>query len=148
MLFPGKISGIIVAGGYGSSIVDFLTGDLRFKLPNLHKNMFGSSMVSHNGTILLCGGWDNLEKCLQLHCGTWKEHSTLNEKRARHSAVTTEKATFIFGGYHSRTTYEYLPKDSTKWLMGETEIPVGFRKWLCHCCQIRTRDLVDWRHWY
>ena len=55
--------------------------------------------------------------------GTWKEHSTLNVERIYHSAVTTQTATFIFGGRNSRTTYEYLPKDSTEWLMGKTEIP-------------------------
>ena len=43
-----------------------------------------------------------------------------------HSAVTTQTATFLFGGLNSRTTYEYLPKDSTSWLMGKTDIPGGF----------------------
>ena len=84
-------------------------------------------MVAHNGTILLCGGRNNEKKCLQLDHGTWKEHSTLNVERAWHSAVTTQTATFIFGGGKSRKTYEYLPKDSTKWLMGRTEIPGGFQ---------------------
>ena len=100
-------------------------------------------MVAHNGTILLCGGRNNEKKCLQLDHGTWKEHSTLNVERAWHSAVTTQTATFIFGGWGSKKTYEYLAKDSTKWLMGKTEIPSGFRN-CCHCCQIRTRDMVDW----
>ena len=126
LLFLGRISGIIVAGGCGSSAVDFLTGDLGIKLPNLHKNVFGSSMVAHNGTILLCGGWDNKQKCLQLVHGTWNKHSTLNEKRVWHLAVTTQKATFIFGGWDSKTTYEYLSKDSTEWIMGKTRIPGGF----------------------
>ena len=83
-------------------------------------------MVSHNGTISLCGGRKNEKQCLQLDHGTWKEHSTLNEKRVWHSAVTTQEATFIFGGSYSDKTYEYLPKDSDKWLMGRTEIPGGF----------------------
>ena len=39
--FPGRISGIIVAGGCGSSAVGFSTGDLGFKLPNLHEDVFG-----------------------------------------------------------------------------------------------------------
>ena len=84
LLFSGKISGIIVAGGYtvsldGSSRVDFLAGDLGIKqLPNLPHRITRSSMVAYNGTILLCGGWDNEKKCLQLGHGTWKEHSTLN----------------------------------------------------------------------
>ena len=121
----GRISGIIVAAGSGSS-VDFLTGDLGFKLPNLHKKVFGSSMVSHNSKIILCGGIGNEKRCLIFDHGTWKEHSTLDMDRALHSAVATQVATFIFGGTDSRTTYGYLPIDSTEWLMGKTELPGGF----------------------
>ena len=120
----GRISGIIIAGGYGSSVVDFLTGDLRIKqLPNLPDRIHGSSMVACFGTILLCGGSYNLRQCLQLDHGTWKEHSPLNEKRVWHSIVATQETTFIFGGSCSRTTYEYLPEDSITWLIGKTEIP-------------------------
>ena len=132
LLFSERISGIIVAGGYdgshhGSSSVDFLAGDLGMKqLPTLPPNIEYSSMVAHNGTILLCGGGYNEKQCLQLDHGTWKEHSTLNEKRVWHSAVRTQTATFIFGGYYSKTTYEYLPKDSNEWMLGKTEIPGGF----------------------
>ena len=99
-------------------------------------------MVSHNGTIVLCGGMGNAKKCLKLDQGTWKEHSTLNVERDWHSAVTTQKATFIFGGYFSsRNTYEYLPKDSTEWLMGKTEIPEGFERG----CSIAVKsDQVIW----
>ena len=96
------------------------------QLPNLPHKISASSMVAHDGNILLCGGFGNPEKCLQLDHGTWREHSTLNRNRVWHSAVTTEIATFIFGGGYSRTTYEYLPKGSTEWIMGRTEIPGGF----------------------
>ena len=132
LLFSGRISGIIVAGGFeisrdGSSRVDFLAGDLGMKqLPTLPRNIEYSLMVAHNGTILLSGGRNNEKQCLQLNHGTWKDHSTLNEKRVWHSAVTTQAATFIFGGGYSKTTYEYLSKDSTQWLMGKNEIPGGF----------------------
>ena len=128
VFFSEKISGLIVAGGYRSSAVYLLIGDLKItQLPDLPQNINGSSMVAHNGTILLCGGWDNnKQKCLQLDCGTWKEHSTLNKARVAHSIVTTQTATFVFGGSYSKTTYEYLPSDSTKWLTGKTKIPGGF----------------------
>ena len=132
LLFSGRISGIIIAGGYdgspdGSSSVDILAGDLDMKqLPNLPHEIGASSMVAHFGTILFCGGSVNEQKSLKLDNGTWKEHSTLNVERAWHSAVTTQTATFIFGGCYSDQTYEYLLKDSTRWLMGKTEIPGGF----------------------
>ena len=103
-----------------------MTGSLgNRKLSDLPEGIYGSSMVLHNETILLCGGVNNKQKCLQLDHGTWKEHSTLNEKRSFHSAATTQKATFLFGGFH-QFTYEYLPKDSKTWIMGKTEIPEGF----------------------
>ena len=41
--------------------------------------------------------------------------------------VTTNSATFIFGGQGGRKTYEYLPKQSDTWLPGQTEIPDGFQ---------------------
>ena len=85
-------------------------------------------MVAHNGTVLLCGGQGNSGKCLQLDHGIWKEHSTFNKKRVWHSAVTTQAATFVFGGIYSSKTYEYLPKDSTEWIMGKAEIPEGFER--------------------
>jgi len=107
-----------------------LTGDLGTKqLPDLPEEIDGSSLVLHNGTILLCGGYKNEKKCLQLDHLTWKEHSTLNKERVAHSAVTTQTATFLFGGFFpAYNTYEYLPKDSTTWLMGETDIPGGFQE--------------------
>ena len=76
-------------------------------------------MVEHNGSILIIG-----EKCFQLDKGIWRDHSTPNKRRYQHSAVATPTATFLFGGVSSKT-YEYLPKGSTKWLMGKTEIPGG-----------------------
>ena len=88
-------------------------------------------MVLHNGSILFfCGGWNNVSMCLQLHHGSLKTHSTLNLNRNGHSAVTTQTASFIFGG-DLTTSYEYLPKDSTTWLLGKNEIPVmlGFLGW-------------------
>ena len=96
--------------------MDILPEDLGIKqLPNLPNRVDGSSMVAHNGTVLLCGGQGNSGKCLQLDHGIWKEHSTFNKKRVWHSAVTTQAATFVFGGRISRTSYENLPKDSNKW---------------------------------
>ena len=90
MLFLGRISGIIVAGGKDSLFVDFSTGDSETKqLPNLPRKIFGSSMFVQNGTILLCGGWGNVSKCLQMDHSSWKEHSTFNRRRAMHSAVST-----------------------------------------------------------
>ena len=125
--FPERVSCVIIAGGYNKSSVEVLTDDLGTRqLPNLPDEIWRSSMILHNGTILLCGGHNNRQMCLQLDHGTWKEHSTLNKSRVYHSAVTTQTATFLFGGDCSRKTYEYLPKDSTTWLMGKTNIPGGF----------------------
>ena len=121
LFFSGRISGIIVAGGHESSVVDLLIGDQGMKqLPNLPHKISSLSMVAHNGTILLCGGRNNEQKCLQLDHGTWKKHSTLNEARVAHSIVRTQEGTFLFGGYsyYSKTTFEYLPRDSTT--RGET----------------------------
>ena len=63
-----------------------------------------------------------LPKCLQLDHGTWKEHSTLHQFRSLNSVVKTQTGIFVFGGQ----TYKYLPKGSTTWLIGKTEIPKRF----------------------
>ena len=55
-------------------------------------------MVLHNESILLSGGVNIFQKCLQFDNGTWKQHSTFNRERADHSVVTTQTATFVFGG--------------------------------------------------
>ena len=129
--FSENTSCTIVAGGSGFSgciqTVEVILGDRSSKhLTNLPEGINDPSIVLHYGAILLCGGRPNVQKCLLLDHGTWKEHSTLNQKRRYHSAVTTKTATFLFGGEFSRSTYEYLPKDSTTWLIGKTEIPGGF----------------------
>ena len=64
-----------------------------------------------------------MKQCYQLFRSNWLLHSTLNKSRRRHSVVSTQNAIFIFGGEDSSNTYEYFPKESTKWLMGKTEIP-------------------------
>ena len=112
-----------------SANVEVFNGNLKSNnFPKLPRKILAAAMVIHNGTILLCGGIDQDRKCLQLSHGTWKEHSTLNEPRWHHSAVATKTATFIFGGNlsRSRSTYEYLPKDSITWVKGKNEIPGGF----------------------
>ena len=153
-----RVSCIIIAGGIaeGDTIaeghagpgytdhVELLTRELPTKkLPNLPKNINHTSMVLHNGTVLICGGFEGgvwierKKKCLQLDQGTWKEHSTLNEKRLYHSTVTTPTATFVFGGRYSEFTFEYLPKDSTTWILGRTQIPdPGFE----HGCAIAVKS--------
>ena len=123
-----KISCIIVAGGIGTSNVEALTGFRGTKhLQNLPREINGSTLVPNNGTILCCGGAFNRQTCLQLDLDTWKEHSVLNERRRAHSSVATKTATFVFGGTHSRSTYEYRLKDSTTWLLGKTRIPGCFQ---------------------
>ena len=73
LLFLGRIYGIIVAGGIGSSVVDSLTGNHRIKkLPNVPDRIHGASMVAHNGTILLSGGRNTLRKnkeSIKVKCG-------------------------------------------------------------------------------
>ena len=131
--FSENISCIIVAGGQEdeqeSETVELITEDLGTKqVTNLPRRIVSPSTVYHDGGILLCGGQYNEQKCLHVSMsGTSKKHSTLNQKRYFHSAVKTQTATFLFGGLNSRNTYEYLPKGSTTWLMGKTEIPMGFK---------------------
>ena len=128
------MSSIIITGGTGSKTVDLINGNVKkMQCPNLPSIIGGSSMVLHNGDILLCGG--EKKWCLQLDHGTWLGHSTLNRRRLFASAVSTSKGTFIFGGVNS-STFEYLPKGSTKWQLGTTKIPEIF----VHGCAIEVKS--------
>ena len=127
--FLEKISCIIVAGGIDdgckvSSTVEVISKDFgNKKLPDIPQIIDGPSVLFQDGAVLLVGGLRNDNKCLQLNHGTWREHSTLNKERYCHSVATTESGIFLFGG--ATDSYEYLPKGSTTWLMGKTEIPKG-----------------------
>ena len=133
VFISAKVTLSIIAGGFDGksndlSSVEVLTGNLRSNLrPNLPSEIRGSSMVMHDKSILICGGSNNFQTCLQLDQDSWIEHSTLNKKRDYSLAVTTSSTTFIFGGESNPNTYEFLPKDSKTWQMGLKEIPgVGF----------------------
>ena len=124
-----------MAGGCNSSRgpnsnVEVLVGDLGImQLSSLPKRIYKLSLVLQGGTILLCGGAGNSMKCFQLDHGHWKEHSVLNKVRYGHSAVSTQTATFVFGGFLSERKFEYLPKDSTSWFEGKRAIPgLGFQE--------------------
>ena len=88
----------------------------------------GQSLFIQNKTILVCGIGKNAEKCFKLDNDSWKEHSNLNNKgRFGSSVVTTDLATFIFGGKECQNTYEFLPIGSTSWQVGKSAIPDGFK---------------------
>ena len=107
--------------------MEIFTGDISTsKFPSLPVETSASTMFMHDGDILVCGGYNNEKNCLQLTRGTWQNHSTLNENRVGHSTVTTQTATFVFGGRYSESSYEYLPKGSSTWHMGKTNIPTCF----------------------
>ena len=112
-------------------------------MPELPYHTKCHSLVMHNSQILLCGAeLDSFHRfnrkslhCLTLIDGKWKKHSTLNKMRFQASIVSTNVATFVFGGANQpftpddgdyRNTYEYLLKNSTTWKMGKTQIPNGF----------------------
>jgi len=129
------VSMILIAGGHDNDFnklasVEVISNDARnnIQLPDLPKTIsMSSSIVNHNGAILLCGGKNNLQTCLKMEENGWNHHSYLNKERRYASAVATNTATFIFGGDESGTTYEYLEQgSSSNWQLGNEEIPDGF----------------------
>ena len=83
------------------------------------------SLFLDGDNIILCGGNNNLNKCLMHDNDSWKEHSNLTQNRGYASVVTTVNGTFIFGGGLSEKTFEFLPKNSKVWQAGRTKIPRG-----------------------
>ena len=77
--------------------------------------------------ILFCGLTSNAKDCFVLEKGSLTKHSTINRRRYLAVPISTNSGTFIFGGLYDRFSYEYLPKDSTTWILGRNDIPGGIR---------------------
>jgi len=90
--------------------------------------------------ILLCGGYGNSQKCLELKNNQWQDHSNLKNKRTRASAVSMLGGIFLFGGRRSRssTTWEWLPSGTNQWQSGNISIPGnGFK----NGCVVKINDI-------
>ena len=132
---------IIVAGGvYRDSVEVLVKGVKNNQLPNLPGNFECTMMTKHNGAILAVGEKSDIGICLQLVHGSWKKHSTLNKDRYLGHAVSTDKATFIFGGRYERS-YEFLQKGSSKWQLGQNEMPSG-SCFIESCVSINSRQEI------
>ena len=85
-----------------------------------------SLVFTDNNETLLCGGYNNQQKCLELEENQWQEHSALKNPRQYASSLSLPSGVFIFGGVDSPTTWEWLPSEGpTEWISGTTNIP-GF----------------------
>ena len=133
-LISVNVSATIALSTNEVSLVGDWAKDPRKEIPKLPAHFKCSFITMHNKTIIVGGKPRNANvfKCLKLHHGMWKEHSILNEERMSPSVVATDNGTFIFGGdgpnewngmSTNRISYEYLPKDSTAWKVGKTQVP-------------------------
>ena len=100
------------------------------KLPsvNISINEQPSLIVNNDKKILLCGGTNNLKKCLKLDDEGWVDHSDLIEERSWASSITVSRGSFIFGGFESPKTWEWLPTGSNSWKKGGSIPDPGFWK--------------------
>ena len=85
-------------------------------------------MFLHNKTIVICVSSKNFKTCFKLQEGNWTIYNSLNYERTFAATVSTNNATFIFGGMDSKTkyTFEYLEKDAANWKLGKTNITGSF----------------------
>ena len=121
-----KSKSIVVAGGIAYSGVEVVSTNKtirNMKLPNLPLK-FGTMAFFHNNTLANCD--PGAKTCYQLQNDQWKPLNTLNKERDIGIAVSTDHASYIFGGAASSKTYEYLPKNSDTWILGKNEIPIQF----------------------
>ena len=128
--------GLWIAGGYGgdefepSATVEFIAENNSNSqlVPDLPQPISQSpSMFLHNETIILCGGFNNLKTCLKLQEGTWTEYTSMKRERDKAAVVSTTTATFIFGGWRNKDTYEYLENNAFEWKLGTANITDGFK---------------------
>ena len=119
-------------------------------LPSLSTGISWRPSLVHTSEeeTLLCGGYGNEQKCLELKDNQWQEHSSLKNERIHASAVSTPGGIFIFGGNDSRTTWEWLPKGTNQWQSGNSSIPGGF--WRGCAVKINNYEILligGWRAW-
>ena len=139
--------GIWIAGGGWyelSATVEFIpmNNSNSQLIPKLPKTICYPSMFQHNEAILLCGGDNNLKTCLKLQGDKWTEYNFLKEERTNAAVVSTNTATFLFGGDKGGDTYEYLEKNASEWKRGETKIPGLFGFY--YGCSIAISDDEIW----
>lgn len=89
-----------------------------------------SLVFTFNNETLLCGGYNNQQKCLESKESQWQEHSALKKPRRFASSLTLWSGVFIFGGVDSRKTWEWLSSEGpTEWISGNNDIPgFGYRE--------------------
>ena len=114
-----RISGVLIVGGYGTkgassvllSSVEFIspaTGNMKLARLKTAKG----SLAKHDGTIVSCGGVKTFSSYPKFDHGVWKHNSVFTETRVYASAVSTDSATFIFGGRKNPNTFDYCRKES------------------------------------
>ena len=83
-----------------------------------------SLLLTPDHKLILCGGDNNKDTCLELRNNDWKFHSSLNQQRKNAFGVSMKQGVFIFGGWDSpNTTWEWLPNGSSQWENGTNKIP-------------------------
>ena len=126
---------VLVVGGYGASF--FKTTEIVPKssscssspIPHLPYKIDDqpSLIQTQIDEILLCGGFRNEKKCLELKNNTWQEHSSLKYKRTFASAVSMPGGVYVFGGDgEGYKTWEWMESGKKGWQSGKTSIPGGF----------------------
>ena len=123
--FEGFVSNsVLIVGGdneYGNSSENLFTNP-DCSVPNLPNNNRGHSLSLSAGDhkVLSCGGTNNGHVCHELRpqIGQWTWHSTMTNNRTYSTAISMPNGIYIFGGFDSSTTTDFLPKSSKVWQAG------------------------------
>ena len=134
--FSDELTALIVGGNRKTlEIIPKRSVCNNISLPSLSTDISGVPSLVQNSAekILLCGGYNNKQKCLELKDNQWEEHSNLTSVRIYFSAVSMPEGIFIFGGNPwsslsgaESLTWEWLPSGTNQWQSGDTTIQSGF----------------------
>lgn len=95
-----------------------------------------------NNFLMVCSGKRHVKSksCFNIQIDQWTHFNELNQVRIDAAVAQNKKATFLFGGCDSPTTFEYMNHNDSKWKSGQSTIPNGFTRG----CSVSVSEAEIW----
>ena len=83
-------------------------------------------VITNNNELMIFGGVDS-DECYKLVKDSWKKQNPLTRKRKYAVAIVMPNGIYVFGGYHSPNTSDFLPNGHNEWQEGPAVLDPGIK---------------------